>query len=214
MCCVMHGSFSLPISRKSWPRVKSFVTTKRYFCSTLAEIYTTDAERKQTLDEAVETYQAMYRAYQDCGYEIVELPRDTVEARARFHREKLSMTCPGQNSTLDHKGHEVTRRTFPRAPAWRPYLHSAALPVHNTRRLLSHLRFADRAKRRLFPHFLSILTIVKSYCGFNIPAGWARRSFKRRAVNRLEPLRSFQHPRSGTSVRRSRNSRKCIRVRS
>ncbi len=48
------------------------------------EIYTTDAERKQTLDEAVETYQAMYRAYQDCGYEIVELPRDTVEARADF----------------------------------------------------------------------------------------------------------------------------------
>ena len=48
------------------------------------EIYTTDGERKQTLAEAVETHHMMVRAYQDCGYEIVEVPRATVESRADF----------------------------------------------------------------------------------------------------------------------------------
>jgi predicted ATPase len=48
------------------------------------EIYTTDSERKQTLDEAVETYHLMVRAYADCGYEVVEVPRVAVELRADF----------------------------------------------------------------------------------------------------------------------------------
>lgn len=48
------------------------------------EIYTTDSERKQTLDEAIETYRAMTSTYHDCGYEIVEVPRLAVEDRADF----------------------------------------------------------------------------------------------------------------------------------
>jgi hypothetical protein len=54
--------------------------------------------------------------------------------------------------------------------------------------------FRRPEKRRHFPPLLSILTIVKNFSGFNIPAGWARRSFKRRVVNRLEPLEAFNIP--------------------
>lgn len=48
------------------------------------EIYTTDSERKQTLDQAIETYHLMLAAYRDCDYEIVEVPEGAVEFRADF----------------------------------------------------------------------------------------------------------------------------------
>ena len=48
------------------------------------EIYVTDAERWQSFDEAVRTYELMVEAYRDCGYEVVEIPRVSVEARADF----------------------------------------------------------------------------------------------------------------------------------
>jgi predicted ATPase len=57
------------------------------------EIYATDSERKQTLDEAVETCRMMTDAYQDCGYEIVEVPRAEVEARADFILRTLNLSC-------------------------------------------------------------------------------------------------------------------------
>jgi predicted ATPase len=47
-------------------------------------IYTQDAERKQTLEEAVRTYEALVAAYADCGYELVSLPLVSVEERVRF----------------------------------------------------------------------------------------------------------------------------------
>jgi predicted ATPase len=48
------------------------------------EIYVTDAERWQSFDEAVRTYELMVEAYRDCGYEVVEIPRVKVEGRADF----------------------------------------------------------------------------------------------------------------------------------
>ena len=48
------------------------------------EIYAVDAERKQSYDEAVKTYEVMMRVYEDCGYEVVEIPRVSVEERADF----------------------------------------------------------------------------------------------------------------------------------
>ena len=48
------------------------------------EIYATDTERKQTLDEAVKTYGLMVEAYEDCGYEVVEVPRVSPVERADF----------------------------------------------------------------------------------------------------------------------------------
>lgn len=48
------------------------------------EIYEQDEERKQTFDEAERTYESCVAAYNGYGYELVTLPRTTVEERARF----------------------------------------------------------------------------------------------------------------------------------
>lgn len=45
------------------------------------EIYVHDAERRQDFREAVATHDAIRRAYQEAGYEPVELPKARVEAR-------------------------------------------------------------------------------------------------------------------------------------
>ncbi|MGL4291614.1 MAG: AAA family ATPase [Phreatobacter sp.] len=48
------------------------------------EIYRTDGERRQDLDEAERTYTAMVRTYRQYGYDLVELPRAPVQARVGF----------------------------------------------------------------------------------------------------------------------------------
>ena len=48
------------------------------------EIYQTDTERKQDFAEAVRTYETIAKVYQECGFEIVELPRSEPSARAEF----------------------------------------------------------------------------------------------------------------------------------
>jgi predicted ATPase len=48
------------------------------------EIFGQDAERKQDFAEAERTYHAMVEAYRGYGYELCELPRASVAARADF----------------------------------------------------------------------------------------------------------------------------------
>ena len=48
------------------------------------EIFAPDSERKQTVEEAERTYHAMVSTYSDCDYELVVLPRSSVEDRLRF----------------------------------------------------------------------------------------------------------------------------------
>ncbi|GGG84902.1 AAA family ATPase [Edaphobacter dinghuensis] len=48
------------------------------------EIYARDAERKQSFGEAERTYELMTQTYEDCGYEVVEIPRVSVEERVDF----------------------------------------------------------------------------------------------------------------------------------
>jgi predicted ATPase len=54
------------------------------------EIYTMDAERKQTFAEAIETHRVMEQSYRDCAYEVVELPRVSAERRAEFVLRQIS----------------------------------------------------------------------------------------------------------------------------
>lgn len=56
------------------------------------EIYTQDSERKQTLDEAVRTYEAMVETYTRYGYELITIPRAPIEERARFVIENATKT--------------------------------------------------------------------------------------------------------------------------
>ena len=53
------------------------------------EIFAQDDERKQDFAEAVRTCEAIARAYGEYGYEIVEVPRDSVEQRVRFVLERI-----------------------------------------------------------------------------------------------------------------------------
>jgi predicted ATPase len=48
------------------------------------EIYKIDSERKQNFDEAVRTYSLMQNTYEGCGYEVVTMPRVSVEERVEF----------------------------------------------------------------------------------------------------------------------------------
>ena len=43
------------------------------------EIFRQDRERKQDFEEAVRTYEVLAETYAKCGYELVELPRVSVE---------------------------------------------------------------------------------------------------------------------------------------
>ena len=48
------------------------------------EIFRQDLERKQDFDEAVRTYDSLVETYRSCEYELVEIPRLSVEDRVRF----------------------------------------------------------------------------------------------------------------------------------
>lgn len=47
-------------------------------------IHENDAERKESFAEAVRIHHEIVRAYEELGYALIELPIDTVEARADF----------------------------------------------------------------------------------------------------------------------------------
>lgn len=56
------------------------------------EIYQTDSERKQTYQEAVETYDIMLTTYQQLAYTPVIVPKGTPEERANFVIDTLNQT--------------------------------------------------------------------------------------------------------------------------
>jgi predicted ATPase len=58
------------------------------------EIYATDNERRQDFAEAVRTFDIMANVYRECGYDIVELPRDTPSARAQFIIARIPLSEP------------------------------------------------------------------------------------------------------------------------
>lgn len=48
------------------------------------EIYCHDSERKQDFTEAIETYHAVTKGYQACGYQVIEVPKSSVSERVLF----------------------------------------------------------------------------------------------------------------------------------
>ena len=57
------------------------------------QIYETDNERKQTWKEAEATFNQMKSVYERLGYEVVEIPKTTVEQRYQFIFEALGLTA-------------------------------------------------------------------------------------------------------------------------
>ena len=64
------------------------------------EIYTEDTERRQTLTEAVQTYERLVEVYPRYGYELIELPRAPVAERVAFVLRTLAaLDEPGGTKT-------------------------------------------------------------------------------------------------------------------
>ncbi len=55
-----------------------------FFAPPWEEIYTTDGERKQDFAEAVRTAHLLVETYEECGYEVLELPKTDTRDRAEF----------------------------------------------------------------------------------------------------------------------------------
>ncbi len=55
------------------------------------EIFRQDQERKQDFDEAIRTYDALVETYTSHNYELVEVPRTSVEERLRFLLHKVGI---------------------------------------------------------------------------------------------------------------------------
>jgi len=56
------------------------------------EIYSTDTERKQDFVEAERTFCVVSKAYEDCGYRVVLLPKTTPASRAQFILKTVKLT--------------------------------------------------------------------------------------------------------------------------
>jgi predicted ATPase len=55
------------------------------------EIYRHDMERQQDFQEAIETWQAIKEAHTICGYELIEVPKDTIENRVNFILQLINL---------------------------------------------------------------------------------------------------------------------------
>ncbi len=86
---------SLPVPDHMQRAADAFRYNRRVFISPpWQEIFRQDRERKQGFDEAKRTHDAMAATYTALGYDLVEIPRSPVEARARFVLENVGPPGP------------------------------------------------------------------------------------------------------------------------
>jgi len=76
---------NIPVPGHIQNAVKKFGYNRTVFLAPpWPEIFCQDQERKQDLDEAQRTYDAIATTYRALSYELVELPRFSIEERCRF----------------------------------------------------------------------------------------------------------------------------------
>ncbi|QGG51826.1 AAA family ATPase [Lysinibacillus pakistanensis] len=81
---------NLPISKKLESATRKYMYNKRVFIlPPWKDIYKTDSERKQDFEEAVATYKIMFETYKHLGYELIKVPKLSVEERASFITENV-----------------------------------------------------------------------------------------------------------------------------
>ena len=74
-----------PISEKLQHIALSLAYNKKVFIAPpWKEIYCHDTERKQSFEEALEVYDNLFKIYSTYKYDIIELPKASVESRADF----------------------------------------------------------------------------------------------------------------------------------
>lgn len=80
----------LPVPAHVIKAAEEFRYNRRVFVAPpWKEIFRSDQERKQDFDEAVRTYEALTATYKEFGYELVELPRVSVDERVQFVLSKI-----------------------------------------------------------------------------------------------------------------------------
>jgi predicted ATPase len=83
-------SLRLPVPKHMGRAAETFRYARQVFVAPpWPEIFHQDFERKQSLDEAVRTYESLVKTYVGYGYELVEVPRLPVPERVRFVIENV-----------------------------------------------------------------------------------------------------------------------------
>ena len=81
---------SLPIPAHMEKAAEHFRYNRRVFIAPpWPDIFTQDTERRQDLDEAERTFEALAETYPRYGYELITLPRASVEERLAFIFEEI-----------------------------------------------------------------------------------------------------------------------------
>jgi predicted ATPase len=68
---------------------KTHSYTKIFMLPPWKEIYISDAERYETYDQAVLIHEHLEETYRNYGYNLIEIPKDTVENRVAFVLEQI-----------------------------------------------------------------------------------------------------------------------------
>ncbi len=55
------------------------------------EIFANDNERRMTFEESIEFHNLLIKTYKSLGYNLIQVPFDTVEARIKFILEKIEL---------------------------------------------------------------------------------------------------------------------------
>jgi len=63
--------------------------TKIFITPPWREIFITDSERKETFQQLLDVHQIMMDSYKEYGYELIEIPKMSIEERTEFVLEKV-----------------------------------------------------------------------------------------------------------------------------
>ncbi|GFE77625.1 ATPase [Novosphingobium sp. TCA1] len=81
----------IPVPASIWQAAENYRYAEQVFIAPpWPAIFAQDAERKQSLREAEDTYQAMVEVYSDLEYKLVSLPLAMIEERAQFVLSRIS----------------------------------------------------------------------------------------------------------------------------
>tara|TARA_R110000823_G_scaffold223255_12_gene351441 strand:+ start:322 stop:909 length:588 start_codon:yes stop_codon:yes gene_type:complete len=70
---------------------KEHIYTKIFILPTWKEIYVSDDERYESYEQALLIQKNLVETYQNYGYELIEVPKDTVENRMHFLLQNLNL---------------------------------------------------------------------------------------------------------------------------
>ncbi|KXH81136.1 AAA family ATPase [Chryseobacterium kwangjuense] len=88
--CYMNME-NIPVSKEKEEKIREIIYNKNVFIlPPWKEIYENDTERKQDWDEAVFTFQEMKKTYLRYGYEVIEVPKGSVQDRCTFVLENIN----------------------------------------------------------------------------------------------------------------------------